>query len=81
MFVTVCDFPADTDMRNPLRADLHHDIAGLDEPFGSRLQIRIGRHRLLFEPVQDRIVVQCPPIRTQFAIRRLRLDKGTCPMP
>ena len=55
--------------------------AGLDKPLGGGLQIRIGRHGLFFEPVQDRIVIQLPPIRTQFAIQRLRFNEGTRPMP
>jgi hypothetical protein len=69
------------DTRKVLRPGLHHHIAGLDETLGGSLQIRIGGHGLFFKFVQDRIVIELPPILTQFAIRRVGLDEGTRPMP
>ena len=50
--------------------------------FATRLlRLRSGRHGLLFEPVQDWIVTQGPPVRMQFGIRWLRLDQWTRSMP
>ena len=51
MVSTVRAFPANAELRDPLGADLHHDVASLDEPLRGCLQIRIDRHRLRFEPV------------------------------
>jgi hypothetical protein len=61
--MTVCRFSPETDLRNPLGADLHHHIAGLDEPLSGGLQIRIGGHGLVYKPVQKRVVIDLPPIR------------------
>ena len=70
-----------TQARKVLRPGLHHHVPGLDKPLGGRLQIRIGRHGLLNESIQGRIVIQCPPIRAQVAVRWVGLDEWARPMP
>jgi hypothetical protein len=56
-------------------------VPGLHKSLGGRLQIRIGRHGLLNERIQGRIVIQCPPIRAQVAVRWVGLDEWARSMP
>lgn len=78
--IAYCEKPhLNTKPREILGPRCHHNIPSLDKPFGGCLQIRVGRQGLVNEPIERRIVVQLPPIRTKYFIGRFGYDKGACP--
>ena len=77
----VCGFRPKPICGMPLRAGLHHDIAGLDEPLRGGLQIRIRRHGLIMSLFSTGSLYSFHQSGRNSPSDGLRLDEWTRPMP